>query len=217
MKKVLIISNEECPQNLGRISRGIRFGLANELYDIPNLRDVIRRFGGFDISTVHHSQINKQFDPTADYIILSGRFSGHALTFEQMLDIYENLIEWIKISNVPILGICMGHQLICAAFGVKTMPMNTEFGEYGFTELNHCGNHALTEGVPQYFHCMEMHKCQVESVPNEFDLIASSENCKVQMICHKVRPIVGTQFHPELNTDAQQDGLLILRKFFDTF
>ena len=53
-----------------------------------------------------------------------------------------------------------------------------------------------------------------EPVPEGFRLLASRENCRVQMLAHESRPIFGTQFHPELQNDAHRDGQRILENFF---
>lgn len=60
----------------------------------------------------------------------------------------------------------------------------------------------------------EHHRGQLSTVPEGFRLLASRENCRVQMLAHESRPIFGTQFHPELQNDAHRDGQRILENFF---
>lgn len=92
----------------------------------------------------------------------------------------------------------MGHQLICAAFGVDTIPLCSSEGEFGFTELKRIGANPLTEALPATFYCMEMHRCQATSVPEGFKLIASSEKCPVQMIAHQKNLLFRLNFIPNL-------------------
>ena len=51
-------------------------------------------------------------------------------------------------------------------------------------------------------------------MPEDFRLLASRENCRVQMLAHESRPIFGAQFHPELQNAAHRDGQCILENFF---
>lgn len=217
MKKIVIISNEDSEENNGEISLSNQFGLGEKLFDIPNLISTISSLGNYQINRIHHLQIEDISKCCPDYVVLSGRFSRNALSKEEIADEYSGLIEWIKHTTIPTFGICMGHQLICAAFGVDTIPLYSSEGEFGFTELKRIGAHPLTETLPATFYCMEMHRCQVTSVPEGFKLIASSEKCPVQMIAHQKKPIISTQFHPELTTDKYQDGLILLKRFFDIY
>ena len=63
-------------------------------------------------------------------------------------------------------------------------------------------------------HCFEHHRGQLGAVPEDFRLLASRENCRVQMLAHESRPIFGAQFHPELQNAAHRDGQCILENFF---
>ena len=72
----------------------------------------------------------------------------------------------------------------------------------------------LLTGLSGTLHCFEHHRGQLSAVPRGFRLLASRENCRVQMLAHESRPIFGTQFHPELQNDAHRDGQRILENFF---
>jgi GMP synthase (glutamine-hydrolysing) len=126
------------------------------------------------------------------------------------------VIEWIKGSRVPLLGICLGLQLIGSAFGVPTVRV-VEDGEFGFSMLQKEQDHPLLKGVSSSFRVMEMHRCGLLEVPEGFTLLASSSKCRVQMIVHIGRPIVAVQFHPEINTAAQQSGFQVLQEFFHLY
>lgn len=54
-----------------------------------------------------------------------------------------------------------------------------------------------------------------DSFEDIFDIYASSENCKIQAIKHKKRPIYGVQFHPETSAreDVKKEGIKFLQKF----
>ena len=211
-RTVLLISDEERPDDPGPINAG-RFGLPDELYDIPNLQEIIAGCGHIRVVTRHHSRIGETVQIHPDYVVLSGRFSPHPLDSDTMRREYRAVIEWIRDSSVPLLGICLGLQLICAAFGVRTERLAGD-GEFGFIPLQKEKDHFLLRDLPSSFRAMELHRCGVSGVPGEFDLLASSPSCPVQMIAHRERPIVAVQFHPELNTAFQQAGLQVLQAFF---
>src|SRR5947207_1268906 len=70
----------------------------------------------------------------------------------------------------------------------------------------------LSQATP--FVVRESHVCEIKRLPACFDLIATNENCRVQAIRHRDRPLWGTQFHPELYQEAAPHGRAVLRNFF---
>ena len=217
MKRVLIVSCEETPASPGRIPHSAQYGLPQEISDIPNLCAVVRMLGDYDVYTLHHTAISRWESFQPDYVILSGRFSPQALSREDMACEYRALIDWIPATSVPVLGICMGLQLICAAYGVTTRRLDDPAGEYGFAELRRVSGHPLLEKAGETFSVLELHRCEAERLPPEFQLLASSDKCRIQMIAHRTRPLAGVQFHPELTTPQQSDGLRILEGFFRAY
>ena len=85
---------------------------------------------------------------------------------------------------------------------------------FGFLPQTVLAQHPLLTGLSGTLHCFEHHRGQLSAVPRGFRLLASRENCRVQMLAHESRPIFGTQFHPELQNDAHRDGQRILENFF---
>jgi GMP synthase (glutamine-hydrolysing) len=99
--------------------------------------------------------------------------------------------------NIPILGICAGHQYIAKHFGGKVEPSVTP--EFGKAELLINGRKdKLIEGIPKQSIVWESHNDEVTILPKDFVLLGSSESCKIQMMRHKTKPIYGLQFHPEV-------------------
>lgn len=217
MKRVLIVSCEETPASPGHIPNSAQYGLPQEISDIPNLCAVIRALGDYDVRTIHHTAISRWESLQPDYVILSGRFSPNVLSKEDMVREYRTLIDWIPAAAVPVLGICMGLQLICAAYGVTTRRLDDPAGEYGFTELHRVCGHPLLARIGETFSVLELHRCEAEQLPPDFQLLASSDKCRIQMIAHRTRPLEGVQFHPELTTPQQSDGLRILEGFFHAY
>jgi GMP synthase (glutamine-hydrolysing) len=72
----------------------------------------------------------------------------------------------------------------------------------------------LFAGLPETITVLESHYCEVKTVPTEFRLLATNDNCQVQAMRHATRPIYGIQFHPEAYTDYYPDGRRLLENFF---
>ena len=210
MKRLLLVSDEKTAQDQGCIKESEKYGLARDLYNLPNLREVLSRHGDFEIVTCHHTELADA--PERDYVVLSGRFSPRELSEGDTE--YRALLDFIRGNSAPLLGICAGFHLTARAFGSEIVPMEDASGEFGYTELAVQNDHPLLHGLGEHFTCMELHSYTISSVPDGFALLASSGKCPIQMIAHAKRPIVGVQFHPELQNAAHQDGKIILENFF---
>jgi len=102
--------------------------------------------------------------------------------------------------GIPILGICAGAQFIGLYYGGKVGPANIP--EYGKAELNIIEKDDLFLGLPDIFYVWENHNDEIKELSSDFQLLASSKNCKIQAFRHKNKKIFGVQFHPEVeNTE----------------
>jgi GMP synthase (glutamine-hydrolysing) len=108
----------------------------------------------------------------------------------------------------PILGICVGHQLLALHYGGKVGP--AEIPEYGLSKIKVLQGDDLFNGLPEEFQVWQSHNDEVKSSP-DFIVLAESQNCKIQAIKHITKPRYGIQFHPEVtNTEY---GEQIYQKF----
>ena len=108
-------------------------------------------------------------------------------------------IEIIKKSSVPILGVCLGHQAIGAAFGGNIIKAPEIFhGKLSKVEHN---QKKIFNGIDSPYSVVRYHSLIIEkdSLPNELEITGVLEdNPEVIMaIEHKEKPIYGVQFHPE--------------------
>ncbi|MCC5875389.1 MAG: glutamine-hydrolyzing GMP synthase [Candidatus Sumerlaeia bacterium] len=103
---------------------------------------------------------------------------------------------WVLESNVPVLGICYGMQLIAQEFGGKVAKSSKR--EYGLAHLRLRLQHPMVEGLRADTRVWMSHGDKVEELPKDFRRIADSANCPVAIMAHKKRPIFGMQFHPEV-------------------
>jgi para-aminobenzoate synthetase len=106
---------------------------------------------------------------------------------------YEDELNFVKNCDKPLLGICMGFEIICRAYGssVEEMPAVVE----GATDLKvtRKGKKAFVQkSIRQH----EAHKWRVKKAPKGFKVLAKSPT-GIEIIKHKRRPIIATQFHPE--------------------
>lgn len=106
------------------------------------------------------------------------------------------ILENYEDFNVPILGICLGHQLIAKHFGGKVG--RGEKAEYSLVEIEILEENEIFKGLPKRLKVWESHMDEVKELPKEFELLAKSEFCPVEAMKHRELPIYGVQFHPEV-------------------
>jgi para-aminobenzoate synthetase len=112
--------------------------------------------------------------------------------------------------DLPILGVCLGHQGIATAFGGGVEPAPAPVhGEA--TEIGHEGS-AMFAGVPERFEAVRYHSwVVVEPLPDCLEVTARAGDGSVMALAHRHRPIWGVQFHPEsIGTEV---GAQIVRNF----
>jgi len=119
--------------------------------------------------------------------------------------------EYLKYMDVPILGICAGHQFMARFFGGEASPAKVP--EYGKVEIEVVEEDVLFRGLPRKMIVWESHNDEVTRLPSNFILLASSPNCKVQAMRHESRPLFGLQFHPEV--EHTEYGKEIFQNFLE--
>lgn len=97
--------------------------------------------------------------------------------------------------NIPILGICYGHQLIGYMLDGKVTSADKR--EYGKTTIELSDNCALFEGIKED-QCWMSHTYFVSEVPEGFKTSASTSQCPVAAMFNEEKKIYGVQFHPEV-------------------
>jgi len=110
--------------------------------------------------------------------------------------------------NVPILGICYGHQIIVNNFGGKIKRANKE---YGSSVLTIDSNSDILNGIGDSVRAWMSHGDEAENVPEGFEIIGHTESSRSAAIANKQKTIFGIQFHPEVV--HTEKGTEILNQF----
>ncbi len=110
--------------------------------------------------------------------------------------------------NLPLLGICYGHQLIVNNFGGKVKRANKEYGSSLLTIDN---DSDLLGGIGDSVRAWMSHGDEAEKIPLGFEIIGHTESAKAAAIANKEKSIYGIQFHPEVVHTEQ--GTEILKNF----
>jgi len=111
--------------------------------------------------------------------------------------------------DIPLLGICAGHQFMAMHFGGSMIE--SKVPEFGKTRIYVDDPDVLFAGLPDSFIAWESHKDEVETIPDGFKLLAHSDNSPIQAIRALDRPIFGIQFHPEV--EHTEHGYEIFKNF----
>lgn len=205
MKKILIVNNERDKEDLGWI---------------PIIKKSISTIEDVEFTVIHHSEVSEEsLDKIKpDLIYATGRVT-YDWTIEEIIEDYSSELEMLRNIEIPTLGVCAGHQLIAIAYGsnfgkmVETGEDEEDIRETGFQKIEVIRDAALLNGLENYFNCYELHRDEVKDLPVEFELLASTEMCKIQAMRHKEKELYGVQFHPEQYNDENLDGRVILANF----
>ena len=114
--------------------------------------------------------------------------------------------------NVPILGICYGHQLLAATMpGGVVKPSYSR--EYGLANLQLDGAsgtsvNGIFADFPAYSRVWVSHGDSVETLPDGFEVLGSTEDCAVAAMANAERRMFGVQFHPEVTHTEHGQRLL---------
>ncbi|MFH1425319.1 MAG: gamma-glutamyl-gamma-aminobutyrate hydrolase family protein [archaeon] len=124
---------------------------------------------------------------------------------------YENLsADFVALINlkVPIIGFCLGHEVIAVAFGgdVERLPRKQKKVEEVFIDKKD----RIFSGLEGKTFLRESHKKHISKLPKNFKVLAHSDVCSVEIMKHKRKKIYEFQSHPKV---SGTDGKVIINNF----
>lgn len=154
-------------------------------------------------SEIHPCTHLPVIDETTKAIILSG----------SPYSVNDGLLPNVDMSawrgKLPILGLCYGAQLMAQQNGGFVVP--SKIREYGRANLSYLSDDVLLTGIQQNTQVWMSHGDTIQSIPDNFKIIASTDAVKVAAFKIEGEPTYAFQFHPEVTHST--DGLLMLENF----
>jgi GMP synthase-like glutamine amidotransferase len=186
------------------------------------------RLGGLPCLLVHFTQVDRVWLERLGVraIVVSGHST---LINDYDPETLAPLVELVRETARPVLGLCGGHQLIGLTFGATAAPMgrlapgeadpHPEIAPGMRKEWGPCAVHVvapdpLFADLGETVVVEQRHFWDLKAVPGGFVRLAGSAACPVQAIRHASRPLYGVQFHPERYSEHHPDGRTILANFF---
>tara|TARA_A100000164_G_scaffold325222_1_gene310170 strand:- start:204 stop:1760 length:1557 start_codon:yes stop_codon:yes gene_type:complete len=165
----------------------------------------IREIGSYSEIINHKNIFKLKDDPSIKGIILSG--GPLSITNNKGISLNNFIIKM----NIPILGICYGHQILAKKFGSKIKI--SKHREFGKAILKHKSNSILTKNffIKNKSIVWMSHQDIVQKLPKGFKSIASSQNSKYAIIANERLKYYGVQFHPEVS--HTQNGKVLINNF----
>lgn len=209
--------------------------VASESYFKSKVR--FEQISGWPCLLTRYPQVTPDFVNRYPFraIFISG--FGYGWDEIDLRDLY-GLYDALHSTDLPVLGACGGHQLIGHVFSedfrqveiLADEPMrklepdepdwNPDyhpgwFVETGMQPVRITRPDPLFADLPETIHVRQSHYCEVRRLPEDFVLLATNDNCRIQAMRHQHRPIYGVQFHPEAYTEEYPHGRQILQSFFN--
>jgi GMP synthase (glutamine-hydrolysing) len=120
-------------------------------------------------------------------------------------------LDYSREIDLPILGICLGHQAIALAYGGHVHTGNK--GGYAEVEIEVLEEDDILRGLGPKTTVWASHADEVAILPEGFIHLASSDICKIEAMRHPTKPLYGVQWHPEVSHTEKGEELLM--NFFE--
>lgn len=134
-------------------------------------------------------------------VILSG--GPMSVSDESAPELNEAVFEF----NVPVLGICYGLQIMTHSLKPGSVA-NADRREFGRAQMTVIKRNALFSGIPDTSTVWMSHGDHIVRLPENFEVIARTDNAPVAAVKDSIRPVYGVQFHPEVvHTDHGREML----------
>lgn len=157
---------------------------------VPQIEEITDSF--MDFETISMYDFPKKDLSKFKGIIISG---APILLSQLNPDPYKMAFQKIKEIEIPVLGICFGHQIIGLLHDARVALQKEE---RDWTSIGFFEESELLKSIPNESLMMQDH-CESISIPHNFKLLGSSDYCVNEAMQHKEKPLFGVQFHPEVS------------------
>ena len=169
-----------------------------------------------EIKVIRFQDVKPDLDVGQDVeaIILSG--SEACLSRPEDRPFFTGLMGFLRKTDIPVLGICFGHQLLGFTFGAPVVDMGHLVKEAKEVVVEVPDDVFASWRPGDKILVAESHRDKLERLPQGFLRLATSSYCEIEAMKHINRPIYGVQFHPERKPEPwleSWDGLEVLRNF----
>ena len=154
---------------------------------------------GAEVAVRRPEQLDAELRPT--HLVLS---PGPGRPSAQLVDL-------VRASRMPTLGVCLGHQAVVEAFGGEIGSAQRLL--HGKTSIVEHDGRGVFEGLPQGFEAGRYHSLAATRIPDELAVSATTEDGEVMGVRHRELPVNGVQFHPE--SVLTPDGPQLCRNFLE--
>ncbi|MGB4767638.1 MAG: gamma-glutamyl-gamma-aminobutyrate hydrolase family protein [Candidatus Saccharimonas sp.] len=157
------------------------------------------------VTPLNHRELAAHDTSAYDLIVLSGGWWYD--DFEELRQVYASELDLIRTSTVPILGVCIGMQLMHVALEGDVPLLDAP--QNGFQPISLTPTAQKLFELPATIEVFKYHTRGVLTPDDEFELLGTSPG-HIEIMRHRTRPLLGVQFHPESEPTPERS-----RKLFD--
>ncbi len=163
--------------------------------------------------TLHYLKIPSEIIPNSTAIdkINEKEPAGIILGGGPTIERAGNCFKYVKELDYPILGICLGHQIIAKAYDGQIGAAGIE--SYAKIEISIKDENDIFKGLGDTMKVWASHKDEVIKLPEHFKTLASSPICEIEAMKHEDKPLYGIQFHPEVY--HTENGPKLFENFYE--
>ena len=184
-------------------SKDMRLLLVNNDSDTWEELRGVTHAAGYEVTPVHCSTIGA-IDPRGyDMAVLSGGWWYDDP--DELLHTYAEELAFIRSSPIPVLGICLGMQLMHVSLDQAVPLLDEPQSGYKLITVTTAGQ--TIGGLPATMNVFKNHTRAVVTADPAFQVLATSPG-HVEMMLHRTRPLLGVQFHPEVGPIDEAADLL---------
>lgn len=177
-------------------------------YDLTSKEDLAKIYNEIKVIRNDEMNIDEISDLNQDYIILSpgpGKPSNAGISKEIVKEYIDK--------DIPILGVCLGHQAICEALGSNIIHAKELM--HGKTSIIKLSDDFIFNDLDDEIQIARYHSLAVEkmTLSDDLDILAKTDDGEIMAVKYKNSNIYGFQFHPE--SILTPDGLKIIENFLN--